>query len=204
MATQQAANPGGNGGEGNGGKRPFFVSCWKCRDKHGRQNHHPDNCPHAPRAARYAPQQPPWDLQQQPLWNFQQQQLWHLQQQQQRQQQQQYQAYRANDGAAGIGEAPVQAGFPWRFDAITLDQQVEALIAIAGPTPAGVDPEEDRMALDIAARTFWTISGSFSAFNSVALRTGTSFLRAILAWQRDEVVLTAEERAIVEAAQPLA
>ena len=92
----------------------------------------------------------------------------------------------------------------WRFDAITVDQQVEALIAIAGPTPAGVDAEEDRVALDIAARTFLTMPSSFRAFNSVALRENMSLVRAVLAWQSGEIVLTAEEHAIVESAQPLA
>ena len=80
----------------------------------------------------------------------------------------------------------------------------EALIAIAGPTPAGVDPKEDRMALDIAARTLWTMSGSHQTFNCVVLRAGTNLLRAILARQKDKVVLTGEEHAIVELAQPMA
>ena len=98
----------------------------------------------------------------------------------------------------GAGAAPV-----WRLDTITLDQQVEAMIANAGPIPAGVDPEEDHVALDIAARTFWTMPGSIRAFESVAARLNRSLVRAVLAWQSGEVVLTSEEYAIIESAQPL-
>ena len=73
------------------------------------------------------------------------------------------------------------------------EQQVRALVEDAGPTPPGVDQEEDAERVESAAHLLVTQHLNLRAFASVAARLNTSFVRAVIAWSSDEVALNEEE-----------
>ena len=186
MASRSTASLQGNSGGGAGGERPPFDRCAGCGNPHNPQIacwppclacngrwHHPDNCPQARQVAGYQG---------------------HLQDQRP------LPPLGDAEGPPPVGDAP-----PWmrnwpnipplilRMAIMSPEQQVRALVEDAGPTPPGVNQEEDAERVESAAQVIFTQNLSFRAFASVATRLNTSIVRAVIAWSSDGIALNEQE-----------